>query len=127
MTNPKTKIETEYLMTLHAPIAGTPLPVNGALTIFHSTGGWAKGPRIGGAIVPPTGDWLRATPDGSLRVDARMTVKTDDGALIHVAYGGVISVSNANFARMAAGGTLTADDMYFVTAPTFETAHEKYA
>jgi hypothetical protein len=48
-------------------------------------------------------------------------------ALVYVSYGGVISVSPEAFGRMASGGTLTADDMYFVTTPVFQTAHERYA
>ncbi len=63
---------------------------------------------------------------GSLRVDARMTVMTDDGALVYVSYGGVISVTPDNFARLSQGATLTAKDLYFITTPTFETSHEKY-
>ena len=37
------------------------------------------------------------------------------------------SLSRENFERMARGGVLTSADMYFIVAPTFETAHEKYA
>lgn len=121
-----TQLHHEYLMTLHAPTAGPPLPVDAALTIFHSDDGWAKGPRIDAAIIAPTGDWLRTLPDGTLRVDARMTLRTGDGAIINVAYGGVIRMSPQQFQAMAAGTTLTADDIYFVTAPVFQTSHPDY-
>ena len=123
-----TRIETTYLMTLHAPIASPPRPVDSVLTIFRAGDhGWAKGPRISGTIIQPTADWLRAMPSGCLRVDARMTIQTDDGALIYVAYNGVISVPGEDFERMSRGETLTSDDVYFIIAPTFETAHEGYA
>ena len=42
-------------------------------------------------------------------------------------YSGVIAIAPADFARMAAGGTLRAAEMYFVTAPTFQTADPRYA
>ena len=122
-----TAIATEYLMTLHAPIAGAPQRIDDTLTIFHSETGRVAGPRITGAILPPTGDWLRTMPGGSLRVDARMSLRTDDGADIYVQYGGVIAIAPADFARMAAGETLTPEEMYFVTAPVFQTADSRYA
>ncbi len=124
---PATQLHHEYLMTLHAPIAGPPLPVDASLTIFHSDDGWAKGPRIDAAIIAPTGDWLRTLPDGTLRVDARMTLRTSDGAIVNIAYGGVIRISPQQFQAMGAGETLTADDIYFVIAPVFQTSHPAYA
>ena len=127
MSAPTTSIATEYLMTLHAPIAGAPQRIDEALTIFHSDSGTVEGPRIKGRILAPTGDWLRTMPGGSLRVDARMSIATDDGAQIYVQYSGVIAIAPADFARMAAGGTLRAAEMYFVTAPTFQTADPRYA
>jgi hypothetical protein len=120
-------LAAEYLMTLHAPIAGAPQRTDETLTIFHSDSGTVDGPRIKGRILAPTGDWLRVLPGGSLRVDARMSIETDDGAQIHVQYGGVIAIAPADFARMAAGETLGADEMYFVTAPVFQTGDDRYA
>ena len=120
-------IVLEPLMTLHAPIAGAPQRIDETLTIFHSDSGTVEGPRIKGRILAPTADWLRAMPGGSLRVDARMSIATDDGAQIHVQYGGVIGIAPADFARMAAGETLGPHEMYFVTAPLFQTGDDRYA
>ena len=122
-----TDIALEHLMTLHAPIAGAPQRIDETLTIFHSDSGTVEGPRIKGRILAPTADWLRTMPDGSLRVDARMSIATDDGAQIHVQYGGVIAIAPSDFARMAAGETLGADEMHFVTAPLFQTGDQRYA
>ena len=127
MSAPTMSIATEYLMTLHAPIAGVPQRIDEALTIFHSDSGTVEGPRIKGRILAPTADWLRTMPGGTLRVDARMPIETDDGAQIYVQYGGVIAIAPVDFARMAAGETLRAAEMYFVTAPTFQTAAPRYA
>jgi hypothetical protein len=123
---PSTAIASDYLMTVTAPIAGAPQRIDDTLTIFHSDRGRVEGPRIMGTIQSPTGDWLRAMPGGSLRVDARMTIATEDGALIHLTYGGVISIAPEDFARMARGDTLRADEMYFITTPVFQTAHPEY-
>jgi hypothetical protein len=73
---PNTRIETEYLMTIHAPTSGPAHQVDGGLAIFMSTDGWVRGPRLTGKILVPTADWVRTMPGGSLRVDARMTVET---------------------------------------------------
>ena len=127
MSGPTASIATEYLMTLHAPIAGAPQRIDETLTIFHSDSGTAEGPRIKGRILAPTGDWLRTMPGGSLRVDARTAIATDDGAQIYVQYGGVIAIAPADFARMAAGETLSTDEMHFVTAPLFQTGDDRYA
>lgn len=121
-------ISSEYLTTLHSPAGGGPHMIDSSLAIYHQTGeGWAKGPKLNGTLLAPTGDWMRIMPGGSFRIDARMVLRTDDGALIYISYGGVVSVSQDNFMRMAGGGTLTSADMYFVTTPTFQTAHAKYA
>ena len=122
-----TALATEYLMTLHAPISGGPQLIDDTLTIFHSDAGTVDGTRITGRIVAPTGDWLRTMPGGSFRVDARMAIVTDDGAHIYVQFGGVIAIAPADFARMADGETLNADEMHFITAPTFQTAEPHYA
>ena len=39
----------------------------------------------------------------------------------------MIAIAPADFARMAAGETLSANEMYFVTAPLFQTGDARYA
>jgi len=93
----------------------------------HVGAGWVKGPKINGTMVAPGADWLRVMPGGNLRTDIRATIKTDDDALIYITYNGIISHTPQTFDRLMKGETLTAKDHYFVTAPTLETASEKYA
>ncbi len=125
---PRTQIAAEYIMTLHAPL-DAPHGVSGALQIFNvRPGGWARGPRLRGEIVTPSGDWLRISPEGSRRLDVRLNIRTDDGALIFMAYTGrAAPASDAVTARLAAGETLGPDALYFMIAPTFETAAPAYA
>jgi hypothetical protein len=121
-------LASEYLTTLHSPAGEPPHMVDSSLAIFRQHGeGWARGPKLNGTLLPPTADWMRIMPGGNFRIDARMVLSTDDGALIYISYGGVVSVSQQNFARMSGGDVLTAKDMYFLITPTFQTAHEKYA
>ena len=114
-------------MTLYAPLE-VPQQIDPSLAIYNvRDGGWVKGPRMNGTLIAPGADWLRVMPGGNLRLDVRATIRTDDGALIYIAYNGVISHTPESLERMTAGELLKADDHYFITAPTLQTAAEKYA
>ena len=89
------------------PIGSTP---NGTLSIFPITGGSFEGERLRGKVLAGGGDWVTAK-DGVLELDARVTLETDDGALIHMTFTGVRDDSNH----------------YFRTVPRFETAAPRYA
>jgi hypothetical protein len=124
---PETSIQTEYLMTLQAPL-DAPQAIDQGLLIYNvQPGGWVEGPRIKGKLVSPGADWLRAMPSGVLRLDVRATIQTDDGELIYVNYGGAIQCSKEQGDRLNAGQQLKTDDCYFITAPTFQTKSEKYS
>jgi hypothetical protein len=121
-----TKITTEYLMTLYAPL-DKPQKIDNSLTIYNvGVGGWVKGPRIKGTLIAPAGDWIRIMPDGNLRQDVRLTIRTDDGSLIYVTYNGIVSRSREIAQRVASGELLTSADEYFLMAPTMETSSNAY-
>jgi hypothetical protein len=91
-------------------------------------GGRVEGPKIKGKIVAPAADWGRTMPSGVFRLDVRATIRTDDGELIFVTYGGAIQFnSKEQVDSLGKGATLKADDCHFITAPTFETKAQKYA
>jgi len=51
-----TKITTEYLMTLYAPL-DPPQRIDSSLVIYNvRPGGWVKGTRIKGALIAPAAD-----------------------------------------------------------------------
>jgi hypothetical protein len=124
---PTASVQTEYLMTLHAPLA-PPLAVDQSLLVVGvpPTGGWVEGPRIKGKLVGPGGDWLRVMPSGILRLDVRATIQTDDNELIFTSYNGVIQCSKEQMDRFNAGEELKVADCHFIIAPTYETKSEKY-
>ena len=123
---PETSIQTEYLMTLHAPL-DPPQAIDQGLLVYNvQPGGWVEGTRIKGKLLAPAADWLRVMPSGVLRLDVRGTIQTDDGELIYVSYGGAIQCSKEQADRLNAGQQLKADDCYFITAPTFQTKSDKY-
>jgi Protein of unknown function (DUF3237) len=121
-----TKISTEYLMTLYAPLEPGQ-EIDSSLYVSNvRPGGWVKGPRINGTLLAPSGDWFRVLPSGASRLDVRATIKTDDGALIYITYNGIFKDSEETEARASKGEVLTSTDMYFVIAPTMQTSAKKY-
>lgn len=60
-------------------------------------------------------DWAVVSPTGIGLMDVRLTLETDDGALIYVSYNGRVDLS---------GGL---DGATAYTAPRFETGDERYA
>ena len=126
---PARSLKTEFLMTLRAPLDPAS-NINDSLSISNvtATGGRVEGPRIQGVLVPPGGDWSRTLASGVLRLDVRLTIKTDDGALIYVSYNGIEKDSDVTEAKSKRGEVLKANDVkYWVIAPTFETSSPKYA
>jgi hypothetical protein len=104
--------------------------VNDAFSISNvgSKGGWARGPRVNAVLIPPGADWSRTMASGVLRLDVRLTLKTEDGALIYVSYNGIERDSEVTAAKSKQGATLGPEDVkYWVIAPTFETGAAKYA
>src|SRR5258708_40199874 len=73
------------------------------------TCGYFEGPRLRGKVLPGGGDWLLLRPDGVLELDLRITLETDDHALIYMTFQGL------------------RHDLYFRTLPRFETSSEAYA
>ena len=93
MEGPTTKISTEYIMTLHAPLEASQ-NVSSDLQIYNALpGGWVRGPGIRGQIVSPSGDWLRVMPNGTRKLDVRVSILADDGSVILMAYTGRIATA----------------------------------
>ena len=71
-----------------------------------------------------TGCWSARTGWG--RLDVRFQVETRDNAFIHVAYRGVIELTEAVQAALAEGGETRWEDQYFRISPTLETGDARY-
>lgn len=82
-------------------------------------GGRFEGPRMSGELQPSFGaDWIRFRPDGIGNVDVRCVLRTDDGALIHMAYPGLVyyGIKHPDYP----GANVVH------TTPRFETGHPDY-
>jgi hypothetical protein len=102
----------------------TPL---GTRRIVPVTGGSFSGRRLSGTVMrSAAADWILVRHDGSVLLDVRLTLKTDDDALIYMTYRGIRHSSPEVAQRLASGETVDPSDYYFRTTPVFETSHEKY-
>jgi glucuronate isomerase len=84
---------------------------HGTLSIFPIVGGSFEGERLRGNVLAGGADWVTATSDGVLELDLRITLQTDDGALIYMTFTGVRDDAH----------------QYFRTVPRFETVAPQYA
>ena len=95
--------------------------------IARVMGGRVDGPRLRGEVLPGGGDCALIDGENTLRLDARITLLTDDGARIFVSYRGVITPIDPQTVAKAIAGTLEPGDFYYRTAPVFETGDPRYA
>ena len=86
-----------------------------------------EGPRLRGKVLPGGGDWTLLRGDSVLELDLRVTLETDDGALIHMTSFGLRHGPPDVIAALARGERVDPDTYYFRTTPRFETGHPKYA
>lgn len=54
----------------------------GARVTYPITGGTFEGARLKGRVLPGGDDWAVKRADGVVELDLRITLETDDGALI---------------------------------------------
>jgi hypothetical protein len=113
-------IPVEFLGTLTATtqavapvaVAGT----NGTRVTVSVTEATFVGPKINATAIPGVAgaDWPMVRSDGTLLLDVRLNLRTDDGADIFVTYAGI--------------GNPIGDGLFEIrTAPMFQTGDARYA
>jgi hypothetical protein len=125
------ELKHEFLCDVHADlrestvVGATPL---GQRIIADVSGGRIEG-RVKGEILPSGADWLIIGGDGCGRIDVRAAARLDDGAVLYMTYNGRLFIPPDVAGQVM--NRATAEDVdparyYFRTAPTFETASQKY-
>ena len=122
----KSELLCEVVGILDIPqqIGATP---HGVRVIVPVIGGTVTGPKINAEVLPFGADWILMRTDGIGEIDVRITMKTDDGALIYVYYGGILALTPEINERQAKGEDVDPSEYYFRTRPIFETGSEKYS
>jgi hypothetical protein len=106
----------EYLGTMRLETGTRTVIENGpqgTRTIVQVVGGRFEGPRLKASVQIPAGDWITTRSDGSYKLDVRLTLRSDDGALMLVTYNGIGQTTDT-------GASLRA-------APLFETGDARYS
>jgi Protein of unknown function (DUF3237) len=98
----------------------------GERRIIPITGGVFAGPKLSGKVLPGGADWQIVRTDGITELEARYTLKTDDGALIYVLNRGIRTGPKEVMERLARGEQVDPREYYFRTTPVFETGAQKY-
>ena len=123
-------MNSQPLMTVRI-IAAPPQKIgaipHGTRSIVPVTGGDFEGPRLRGKVMPGGGDWLLLRSDAVLELDLRITLETDDRALIHMSFQGLRHGPADVIAALVRGEVVDPASYYFRTVPRFETSTEKYA
>lgn len=105
------------------PLGKTPF---GDRRVAVVEGGHFEGARLKGTVLKGGTDWLLLRNDGALQLDVRLTLKTDDGAIIGMTYNGYRHGPAAVIDRLNRGERVDPTEYYFRAAPFFETSSEKY-
>ena len=118
------------LMTLR--VALSPIQKVGAVPLGTRAfapiaGGTFEGPRLRGKVLPGGGDWTLLRPDGVLELDLRLTLESDDGALIYMTSFGLRHGPPEVLAALARGESVDPSRYYFRTTPRFATSAPQYA
>jgi hypothetical protein len=123
-------MNTRLLMILQVDV--TP-PYNvgavpyGTRRIAPISGGVFEGPRLRGVVLPGgSADWLLLRADGVLELDLRVTLRTDDGALVSMRSFGLRHGPPDVIAAIGRGEQVDPATYYFRTTPRFQTAHPAY-
>jgi hypothetical protein len=103
-------LELIPLCTLTVSLAPT-INVSPSLVIGEVTSARAEGERLQASMKgAAAADWLNVSPEGYGTLDVKLTLETDDGAIVHATY----------------AGRLQFDTMSVYAAPLFHTGDERY-
>jgi hypothetical protein len=123
-------VELRWLCEVRVAL-GAPLELGSSLRgvrrVIPIVGGSVEGPRIRGGILPGGADWQTVYPDGTAQLEARYTVRLEDGALIDVTNFGYRHGPPAVLAALARGRKADPSSYYMRTTPRFETGDPRHA
>jgi hypothetical protein len=123
------ELRTTHLFTITLAVGTiqnlgrTPL---GERRVAAVSGGKFEGPKLNGTVMEGGSDWILIRPD-AMQLDVRLTLRTDDGALIGMTYRGYRHGPADVLDRLNRGEPVDPASYYFRVAPLFETGAEKYA
>lgn len=116
-------------LTLTVDFAGMvnigPTPA-GLRRIAPVTGGAFAGERLNGEVLPGGNDWVINRADGVMVIDVRLTLQTDDGAMIYLSYQGRFLAAPDAMERFAKGAPLDPSEYSLAMVAKFECGDPRY-
>jgi hypothetical protein len=94
--------------------------------IGEISGGRFEGERLRGKILSGGSDWQSLRNDGTITLNVRLVMETDDGALIGMTYLGMRHGPKEVLDRIGRGEKVSPSEYYMRATPYYETASEKY-
>ena len=122
------ELTSEFLFEMEAaldephPVGATP---NGMRMIYPVLSGSFKGPKFSGEVLPFGADWMLLDAGGIGKIDARITLKTEEGEFLYAHYPGVLNIPPEVMMKIQTGEEIDPAQYYFRTTPVFETGSEK--
>jgi hypothetical protein len=123
------ELRTRPLLAIRLDVRG-PMPViavpGAGRRIGVVTGGSFDGERLSGTVMDGGSDWQTLKADGSVALDVRLILKTNDDALVAMTYRGVRHGTPEAIARVDRGEVVDPSAIYFRSIVQFETAAARY-
>ena len=130
MTDAEAPPALEFVFAAHVTV-DRPLDLGdvgkGGRRIVPIAGGNFSGPQLRGQVLPGGADWQVLRSDGTAELEARYTLRTDEGVLIYVRNHALRHGPPDVIAALAAGRPVDPARYYFRGATFFETADARYA
>ena len=98
----------------------------GLRRIAPVTGGTFSGERLRGTVQGGA-DWVINRPDGVMVIDVRLTLETEDSALIYLTYQGRFLAEPEAMRRFGQGALLQPHEYSLAMIAKFECGDERYA
>ncbi|WP_243048788.1 DUF3237 domain-containing protein [Dyella sp. RRB7] len=123
-------VHTRPLFVMHLDVK--PIVTLGATPgLFRRLGivpsGEFAGERLSGKVLDGGSDWQAVRNDGSVALDVRLTLQTDDGTPVFMSYRGLRHGEPDVIRRLEQGEEVDPADYYFRINPIFEAPAGRYA
>lgn len=109
------------------PVQDLGVTTYGKRRIIPIVGGHFEGSQIKGTILAGGADWQTLRANGTADLEARYTLKTDDGVLIYIQNTGIRAGKPEVLARLAKGEPVDPSTYYMRTTAVFEVAEGAYS
>jgi hypothetical protein len=123
---PNTHLTTLTLDVDFAGVVAVGATAAGHRGIAPVRGGRFEGARLSGSVAPGH-DWFVTRGDGTLVIDVRLTLTTDDGATLYLVYQGAMRAAPEVMARFRKGAQLAVGEYALQIVARFECGDQRYA